>query len=72
MDALHIYGKLPEASDAKCCSGEKSPRRQPRGRLLVRADSGSLFQDHFRERIDVGLQRHLHADEAGTIECRKT
>jgi len=25
----------------------------------------ALFQNHHRERIDVGLQRHQHADEAG-------
>src|SRR5438046_5743095 len=53
--------RLIDAQNAAPTS--KSPRHR-RGdyRALVAA---ALFQNHQRERIDVGLQCHQHADEAG-------
>jgi hypothetical protein len=42
MDALHIYGKLPEASDAKCCSGE-NPRGASRGDGCQFAPTAALY-----------------------------
>src|SRR5713101_10208392 len=47
---------------------ELSRQKKPRGPLAAGISSASskpvLFQDHRRERIDIGLQGHQHADEA--------
>jgi len=51
----------------------KNPRGASRGDGCQFAPTAALFQDHLRERVDVGLQHDQEADEAASaIECLNT